>query len=264
MELETPHIRLDCAALHLARDNFPGLNVASYLQRLDDLAGRVAELRPGLAANLRYQAMRQVLCEEFGLTGNRDDYYDPDNCYLNRVLEEREGIPITLSVVWIEVARRLKWPVSGVALPGHFIVRFDDSERYILVDPFYDGRTLSLADCRKLVRRRFGGKMPFQKRFLRRIKARGILARLLRNLRNVYLVADDLPRVARVLQRMIVLEPRNGKHLQDLAAISARLGDMRAACLHLQEYLYRLPNGRDSEHVRHNLRQLQATMVTMN
>lgn len=264
MELEPRDIRLDCAALHLARDAYPGLNVDRYLKQLDLLADAVAALRPGLAANLRYKALHQVLVTERGLTGNRRSYYDPRNCYLNRVLDTNRGIPITLSTVWIEVARRLKWPVAGVALPGHFIVRIDDPERYILVDPFNDGQTLTIADCRQLVRLRFGDELAFRRSYLKPIDSRGILARLLRNLRNVYLANNDLPRAANILRRMAAIEPTNGRHLQDLAAICCRQGDVRNACAHLQLYLHRLPNGRDSDHVRDNLKLLRAALVALN
>ncbi len=264
MELDPDHIRLDCAALHLARDVHRDLNISRYLRRLDELADEVAALRPGLSATLRYEALRKVLVEGHGLRGSRRRYYEPDSCYLNCVLDQRRGIPIALSMVWIEVARRLKWPVYGVALPGRFIVRFDDPERFVLADPFRDGRPLSVRDCRRIVRRRFGRNFPFTRRYLRPVDGHGVLARLLRNLRNVYLARYDLPNVARILERMAALEPRNGRHLQDLAAVCYRQGDVRTACAHLQRYLQHRPNADDYAHVQDNLKQLEATLVAMN
>jgi regulator of sirC expression with transglutaminase-like and TPR domain len=264
MELATDQIRLDCAALHLARDVFPGLNLEHYLSALDELAQRVAALRPGLAANLRYQAMREVLVGECGLTGNRDAYYDPDNSYLNRVIDSGVGIPISLSIVWVEVARRLKWPVAGVALPGHFIVRFDDRERFVLADPFHDGRSLAVKDCRRLVRERFGDKMTFTTALLEPADARAILVRVLQNLRNIYLAQNDLPRVANILRRMAAVEPQNGRHLQELAAVYCRRGDVRGAYAHLALYLRRSPHAHDSRRVRQNLQLLQAALVALN
>ncbi len=237
MELETDQIRLDCAALHLARDAYPGLSMERYLSALDDMAAHVARRRPGLAANLRYEALREVLVEKCGLTGNRDAYYDPENSYLNRVLDSQMGIPISLSTVWIEVARRLKWPVAGVALPGHFIVRLDDPERFVLADPFHDGRSLSLPDCRRLVRERFGDKITFSNALLEPANARIVLTRMLQNLRNIYLAQNDLPRVASVLRRLAAVEPHNGRYLQELAAVCCRRGDVRGAYAHLAVYL---------------------------
>ncbi len=264
MELDTDQIRLDCAALHLARDVFPTLSMPRYLGALDELAARVAALRPGLAANLRYAAMREVLVEECGLTGNRDAYYDPDNSYLNRVIDSHVGIPISLSIVWVEVARRLKWPVAGVALPGHFIVRFDDRERFVLADPFHDGRSLAVKDCRRLIRERFGDRITFTATLLEPANPRAVLLRVLQNLRNIYLAQNDLPRVANILRRMAAVEPQNGRHVQELAAVYCRQGDVRGAYAHLALYLHRTPHAHDSRRVRQNLQLLQAALMALN
>lgn len=264
MELETSQIQLDCAALHLARDAYPSISVPRYLNVIDSLARQVGTLRPGLAANLRYEAMQTVLVQYHRLTGSDETYYHPDNVYLNRVLDTGRGLPISLSIVWLSVARRLNWPVFGVALPGHFIVRFEDAERFILVDPFNDGCTLSIADCRKLVHRGFEGKLPFSENHLRAVDARAVLLRLLKTLRNIYLTRNELPPLVRVLRHMTALEPANGRYLQDLAAACCRQGDVRAAAAHLELYLHRLPNADDSHVVRTNLRQLRAALVARN
>ncbi len=159
IDLPTADIRLDCAALHLARDAFPDLTLGPSLAVLDELAERVADKRPGLSAPLRFLAMRKTLIEEFALRGN-PDYYDADNSYLNRVLERKLGIPISLSVVWLEVARRLKWPAVGIGFPGHFLVRFDDPEHFVLIDPFREGQSLDLSDCEQLIKHQFGDDAP--------------------------------------------------------------------------------------------------------
>jgi regulator of sirC expression with transglutaminase-like and TPR domain len=264
MELRNEHIRLDCAALHLARDAYPGLNVQRYLDQLDALAADAAALRPGLDATGRYEALQQVLVAQYGLRGNEADYYHPQNSYLNRVLDTRRGVPISLSIVWVEVARRLKWPAAGVALPGRFLVRFDDPERFVLADPFHEGRTMSLADCRNVVEQGFDGKVPFTSECLKPVSTRNILARLLNGLRNIFLATDDWPRVTDVLLRLIALEPTNGRYMQELAAVCWRRGDVRGACVHLKRYLHHLPRGRDSKLVRDNLRQLQAALLALN
>ena len=263
VELRTHCIRLDCAALHLARDLYPNVNVAHYVYQLDMFAEEVAAHRPGLSATLRYQAMREVLIERHGLTGD-GDYYDPQNNYLNRVLDRRVGIPISLSIIWIEVGRRLKWPVSGISLPGHFLVRFDDPERFVLADPFGEGRSLSLDDCRQLVAQCVDRPVKFSEKSLRRLDTRGILSRVLRNLRSLYLAERDWPQLASVLRRLIALEPRNGKHLQDLAAVHTRLGDVRGAYGYLQVYLDRAPRAKDHDLVRNNLDRLEAAILALN
>jgi regulator of sirC expression with transglutaminase-like and TPR domain len=264
VELRTEHIRLDCAALHLARDDYPDININRYVLRLDELAEEVAARRPGLASTLRYQALREVLVGGHGFQGNREDYNDPQNGYLNRVLERRVGLPVTLSAIWIEVGRRLKWPVSGVALPGHFLVRLDDPERFVLADPFEGGRSLSLEDCRRLVAGRGARGLNLSRKLLKPVDTRGILSRMLRNLRGVYLARRDWRRLANVFQRLAALEPHRGRHLQDLAAVYARLGDMRGAYGCLTAYLHHLPDADDHDLVQCNLERLQAALVALN
>ena len=264
MELRSELIRLDCAALHLAHDAYPALDVRRYLVRLDEMAEDVAAQRPGLSAIWRYEAMSRIVVERYGLTGNHDDYYDPDNGYLHCVLDRRRGIPISLSIVWLAVARRLKWPVSGVAFPGHFLVRFDDPERLVLADPFHDGRTLSLDDCRHMLAERYDRKIELRPSLLKPVGTRAILARVLRNLRNIYLANDDWPRLMLTLRRMAAVEPRNGRHLQELAAVCCRRGDVRGACAHLELYLRRVPEGPDARLARHNLRQLHVALIALN
>jgi len=264
MELDTRYIRLDCAALHLARDVYPGLALAPYLSRLDEMAEEVAARRPGLSASLRYEAMRRVLTEQYELRGNEDDYYDPQNSYLNRVLERRLGIPITLSIVWLEVARRLKWPVAGAGLPGHFIIRFDDEERFVLVDPFRGGRTLSIDDCRRILEHHFEGAIEFSPRFLEPVDVRYILARLLNNLRSIYVAQRDWRRVGQVLCRLAAVEPTNVRHLHELAALLYRQGDIRGALAHLATFLRRRPEAGRDFLMRERLSHLEALMASLN
>lgn len=263
VELPSKAIRLDCAALHLARDVYPHLNTARYLRQLDDLADEIAAQRPGLAAPLRYQAMREVLVQRHGFTGNVEQYFDPQNSYLNRVLERRVGMPVSLSMVWIEVARRLKWPVVGVAVPGHFLVRFEDPERFVLADPFGGGCSLTLEDCRQLVASRSRRELA-RREFLQPASTRAVLARALRNLRRAYVACGDWRNLVSVLQRLAALEPRRGRHLQDLAAAYARLGQMRQAYGCLRAYLVRAPDAGDGDLVRSNLARLEAAMAALN
>lgn len=264
LEMEPEYIRLDCAALHLARDVYPQLHLDAYLSRLDEMAEAVAAKRPGLSATLRYEALRDVLVGEYRLTGNQKNYHDPQNSYLNRVLDRRRGIPITLAVVWIEVGRRLKWPVSGVAFPGHFLVRIDDPERFVICDAFHAGRSMSYDDCREMLEKQLDGKVEFSQTYLAPVDTRSILARMLNNLHRIYLGRNDLPRLANVLRRLIAVEPEQGRHLQDLAAVSYRLGDIRAAYGYLSLYLERSPSADDRDVVRRSLDRLRAAITAQN
>ncbi|MFN0135803.1 MAG: SirB1 family protein [Phycisphaerae bacterium] len=223
MELEAPEIRLDCAALHLARDVYPELNLFSYLSRLDAFAADVLAARPKHTAVARYLAMREVLIEQHKLCGNGDDYYDPQNSYLNRVLDRRKGIPLSLGVVWIEVARRLEWPVQGVSFPGHFLLRFDDLNQTILVDPFFEGRSLDRDDCQKLLDRQFDGKIKLSDDLLEPADNRAILTRMLQNLRAVYSGGGDRVRLVTVLKRLLAIDPSNINLRQELADLRGKV-----------------------------------------
>lgn len=265
MELNAGDVRLDCAALHLARDAYPDLDLSPWLSLLDEMAGAVADRRPGLAAPQRYEAMRETLVEEYSLAGNVEDYYAPENSYLNRVLETRLGIPVSLSVVWIEVGRRLKWPVAGVGMPGHFLVRIDDPERFILADPFNKGRSLSLEDCQQLVKERFGDRAEFSTGMLEPVQTAAILSRLLGNLRSIYLQHEEWDRLEQVLTRLRALEPENPQHIHDVAAVRWRQGDLLSAYRHLACYLDHAPReNREYSMLKASLRQLEAAIAGLN
>ncbi len=264
MELDTGSIRLDCAALHLARDPYRNLTLPTYLAKLDRMADDVGSERPGLSATLRYEAMRRVLVGAYNLRGNEDDYYDPENSYLNRVLDRGLGIPISLSSVWLEVARRLKWPVTGLGLPGHFIIRFDDDEHFVLVDPFRAGRTLTVDDCHQILDYHFEGRVPFSPAFLRPVNVRLILVRMLSNLRSIYTANHDWKRLATVLQRLASVEPDNTKHLHDLVGVLYRQGDIQMAHAHLSLHLRRQPGSADQTVAREKLAHLKAVIASLN
>lgn len=264
MLLDTADIRLDCAALQLARGVYPHISIPKYLARLDLLAEHVAECRPGLSAVLRYQAMREVLVQNYELRGNDEDYYDPENSYLNRVLDRGLGLPISLSIVWIEVARRLKWPVVGIGFPGHFLVRFEDEDRYVLVDPFHDGKALSLNDCARLLEHHFDGKLKFSKDLLKPVGTRAILARLLTNLRTIYAANQDWDMLEYVLKRLAAVEPNVGRYRQELAALACRRGRMLLAYEYLALFLRQQPDASDFDAVQTDLRHVEAAMAAFN
>lgn len=264
MELDESDIRLDCAALHLCVDEYPNRVLHPQLNYLDHVADSVAQLRPGLDAIQRYQALCEVIVEQEGFTGNEDDYYDPQNSYLNRVLERRTGIPISLGIIWIEVARRLKWPVSGINMPGHFLLRIDDPDRFVLIDPFRGGRAVGVDDCKRILAHHFDGKVEFRDEFLNPVGARYILTRVLNNLRQIYFSSQDWDRLRLVVRRLAAIQPNEPRVLQYLAAVSYYSGDVRGACAELSAYLDARPDADDSPRIREQLVQLQAVLAALN
>ena len=264
MELPDEVIRLDCAALHLARDAYPDLDILHYLAQLDGLADELQDSRAGLSAIQRYEAMRELLVERHEFSGNEDDFYDPQNSYLNCVLDRRTGNPINLSVLWIEVARRLNWPVFGVGFPGHFMVRFDDPDRFLVADPFCGGQAISTEDCQQMLDRQFSGKVKFDPQMLEPVTVRAILGRMLNNLRGIYRANQDWQRLDDVLQRLAAVDPANEDHRMELVAIRYRLGDLRSAYAHLTTYLNHRPDAEEREGMAQKLNHLGAMIAALN
>jgi regulator of sirC expression with transglutaminase-like and TPR domain len=270
LQLDTAYIKLDCAALHFATDVYPELNLHRYLTQLDWYADEVRKLRPANDAIARYEALREVLVENHGFHGNADDYYDPRNSYLNCILDRKIGVPIGLSVVWLAVAQRLNWPVVGIGFPRHFLIRFDDRDRFVIADPFYDGRSLSLDDCRQLLddTRDAFDESPrptkLKPEYLAPLDTRAIVRRMLNNLRTVYMINNDWPALENVLKRLAALDARKGRHLCELAALHARMGNMKRAYAHLALFLEREPRSADTPLIRHSMQRLEAAISALN
>src|SRR2546425_8487619 len=170
-------IDLGQAALLIAREEYPDLEVGPYLLRLDEMAEIVrSRLRGGEGFTSRIAHLNRLLFEEMGFRGNREEYYDPRNSFLNDVLDRRVGIPITLSTVYLEVGRRIGCRLAGVAFPGHFLVRHTGREAMpdILIDPFNRGQILTEKECQALLMERYGGRGPVRAHAPKRARDPGI------------------------------------------------------------------------------------------
>jgi regulator of sirC expression with transglutaminase-like and TPR domain len=246
-----PEIPLAEASLALAEEEYPDIDAPRYVATLDGLAELVRrKLSPfnrGPAALLK--AIRAVLFEDGGFRGNADDYYDPRNSYLNEVLDRRLGIPISLSVVYIEVARRSGLDVQGVAFPGHFLVKHASARGDLLIDPFHGGEVLSAEDAEKRLSEMSGGRVRFDPKFLDGAGTREILARMLHNLKRIYVEKEDDVRTLWVIDRLLLLAPDNIEERRDRGLVSARLGGHAAAVKDLIAYLEAQPEAEDASDV---------------
>lgn len=265
MEQDDQRIELDRVALAIAQGEYPDLEAAAYLGRLDRMAD---ELRPRLspeepAARL-VAALNAYLFGEEAFHGNAGDYYDPRNSYLNEVLDRRTGIPISLSLVYLEVARRVGLACEGVGLPGHFIVRCRSAERDVLVDPFNRGEVLTLADCAARIRQLYGGALTFTPELLRTAAPREIVGRMLTNLKGCYLRLGDPRRALRAVEWGALAEPSRHDLLREQALLELRLGDFQVAIETLERYLEREPPGRLAEQTRGQLRQIKELWIRRN
>jgi regulator of sirC expression with transglutaminase-like and TPR domain len=194
---------LEDAAWHFARTEYPDINVEGYKALLDHHATQLGDRLDGSEAPREVLAeVNNYLFDEWGMKGNEENYYDPENSYLNRVLDRRTGNPINLSLVYILVARRLKLPVSGIGLPGHFICRYQSTREEVYVDAFDHGRLLAKADCIQYLLR---GKYSLREDFLSPVSPRQFLMRVCSNLHKIFLQRDMSDRATRMQRYLIAL-----------------------------------------------------------
>lgn len=240
----TGPIDLAAGALLVAAAEFPDLVVAEELEKLEALAAGARGLLGGETDPLFCtNTLSGYLFDEIGLRGNRDDYYDPDNSYLNRVLERRLGIPITLAVAYIEVGRRLGVPLQGIGMPGHFLVRHQ-AVADLFIDPFHGGILLSPAECHQRLQEVTGYAGPWQADFLAPAGERDVLARMLRNLKGVWLQRRDHQRALHALDYLVTLLPDAGIERRDRGLVHFHLDHREAALADLLAYVDRDPDGR--------------------
>jgi regulator of sirC expression with transglutaminase-like and TPR domain len=249
---DSPGARLDLAALEIASIEAPDLDPQPYLAILDRIASGIASRLPSPAAGREFvPAANRYFFEELGFHGNEIDYNDPRNSCLNYVLDRRTGLPITLSVVYIEVARRLGQPVSGIGLPGHFIVEYNDGEFSTYIDPFHSGRLLTAGECRQLARERTGS--DADSTALAPVGTRYILVRMLNNLRSAYFRSKQFEKMVAVTDLLLEGFPENAGYYKARGFARLRMRQFRGAQSDLEMYLKYAPDAEDRPQVTQQL-----------
>ncbi len=245
-----PDERIDLAeaALLIAAQEYPELDVAAYLARFDEMGARLGQ-RVRDDSEPIASVLGQFLFAELGFKGNEDDYYDPRNSFLNDVLDRRTGIPITLSTVCIEVARRTGLSVTGIGLPGHFLIQVDGSRGQTLLDPFYGGTEMTEADCQERLNRRYGGRVKVAPSMFSPVDRKHILARTLRNLKAIYMKALDHERALRTTHLLLDLNPYSGEDLRDRGLLYAALDCYSFAARDLESYVSLVPQAPEAGRV---------------
>ena len=224
LEVDSPDGNLARAALWLAAEEYPGLRVQHYDELIDRLADRVREALGGRSdAGAAIAALRRVLVEEEGFTGNSDRYYDARNSFLNEVIERRVGIPITLSVLYIEVGRRAGMELEGVGLPGHFMVRLVEGGEETLLDPFYRGAEMNRVDCELRVREVLGEDATLAPEDFAAATRRQIIVRILNNLRSVYIDQGHWAHALGVVERIGLLAGQSAELLRQRGILFSQL-----------------------------------------
>jgi regulator of sirC expression with transglutaminase-like and TPR domain len=261
-------ISLAEGALAIAAEEYRDLDIDAYLARLDEMGATLKRrLRPDIGTADSIRALNHYLFEELGFAGNGADYYDPRNSFLNDVLERRLGIPITLSVVYIEVGRRIRLPLHGVSFPAHFLVRCTLRDGAIVLDPYAKGVSLGLDDLMQRLKEWRSGLEPdpeWVKNMLAAAGSRDILARILRNLRGIYLHQGALTKALHACDRIISLAPQAAEEYRDRGSIYLDLECFRAALADFRSYLLLKPDADDAAEVQGKTMELQQIAARLN
>ncbi len=262
------NLNLAEAALLIAKEEYPQLDVQAHLHRLDLLAEQIRSRLGGDTSPARIvEEINRYLFQEEGFTGNTSDYYDPRNSFLNQVLDRKLGIPITLSLIYIEVGQRLGLPLAGVSFPGHFLVKYRNAEDEIILDPFLGGSPLSQEDLENKLRQMYGNPAPAMAqlpRLLAAVSKKEILVRILRNLKGIYLQKSDFNKALSAAERILLIIPDFPLEVRDRGTIYQRLERFQAALTDYRRYLQLAPNAEDAGTVRSLIITVQRAAARLN
>ena len=256
-------INLARAALYVAAEQEPELDVVSYLGRIAMLSDAARKMLPG--RHSVYDAIHtinELMYNVEGFKGNRENYYDPKNCLLNYVIDDRRGIPITLSIIYSEIARRLGHNLRGVGMPGHYLLAAGRGASEVFIDPFNNGGLLSRKECLSIALR--GNRVPKGRlaalagRLLPTSDKRATLKRLLVNLKMMHAKRDEADSALKCAERIQLLDPRDWRNLGELAGLQAEVGQYSRAVESFNTFLERAPANTDTSHAKNALKQLKA------
>jgi regulator of sirC expression with transglutaminase-like and TPR domain len=252
------------AAVAVAHAVEPDLDVQGVLSAIDALA---VKLKNRIAADTaplqRLRLLNRYFFQELGFAGNVNDYYAPENSYLHHVLDSRRGIPITLALIYIEIAQQIGLEARGVSFPGHFLIKLKMPQGEVVIDPF-NGRSLSRDDLEERIepyRRRHGlvgdAEVPLGL-FLQTATPRAVVARMLRNLKEIHRGAEEWPALLAVMQRLVILLPDDWDERRDRGLVRAELGDDDGAVQDLAAYVEHSPGADDVRAINDRIGELRA------
>jgi regulator of sirC expression with transglutaminase-like and TPR domain len=243
------------SALEVARIQYPGVDIERYLRDLDEMAEQIhGQLDPTASTEDTLRAINRHLFTELKFTGNSDEYYDPRNSYLNEVIERRLGIPITLSIVYLEIGWRLGLALEGVSFPGHFLVKLSVDSGEIVLDPYSGGISLGKEDLELRLLgvvqpSRAGGTFDLAQ-YLDAAPRKEILHRMLRNLKAIHMQSEADDKALAVIEHMLCLRPDDSESLRDRGVVYSRLGCFGLAIDDLNRYLNAHPDAEDADDLR--------------
>ena len=256
-------INLARAALYVAAEQEPELDVVAYLGRIALLSDAARKMLPG--RHSVYDAIHtinELMYNVEGFKGNRENYYDPRNCLLNHVIDDKRGIPITLSIIYSEIARRVGHNLRGVGMPGHYLLAAGRGASEVFIDPFNSGGLLSRKECLGIALR--GNRVPKGRlaalagRLLPTSDKRATLKRLLVNLKLMHVKRNESDSALKCAERIQLLDPRDWRNLGELAGLQAEVGQYSRAVESFNTFLERAPANTDTSHAENALKQLKA------
>lgn len=265
-EIDDECIDLLRAALTFARIEYPQLDPEPYVRKIEELAQRVvSRIRDASDPAQSITAINEVLYHEEMFRGNTVEYYSPLNSFINDVLDRRLGIPISLALIYMEIGRRAGFPLFGVGMPGHFLVKhYDVSGRPTLIDTFERGMVVTEEDCRQKMLQLTAGQATLQPEFLNTVTKRQMLTRMLNNLRTIYLARRDLKRAVQVVDLILVIYPRSPEDVKQRAVLRYNLDDLSGAVADFEDYVKMSPEASDAEEIKQTALSLRRQMARLN
>jgi regulator of sirC expression with transglutaminase-like and TPR domain len=262
---EEDFIDLAEAALLIAAEEYPGLDVALYLNKLDEMGDLARERVASSETALGFiSVINAVLFDDIGFRGNTESYYDPRNSYLNEVIDRRTGIPITLTLVYMEVARRIGFPVYGVGMPSHFIAKHCSPAGDIYIDAFKRGRVLGEAGCAELLSEVTAGRVKLDPNHLLAVTKKQLLTRMLSNLLGIYATGNDYSRALAAIERILIINPESASYTRDYGLLLAAVGRRTDALDQLHKYLSLAPDASDLDTVREQIKSIRKSQAKWN
>jgi regulator of sirC expression with transglutaminase-like and TPR domain len=263
--IEEENFALDRAALILASEEYSGLDISEYLRRLDTFAARAEALVGVDRSPINYiESISEVLYVQEGLRGNSEDYYDPRNSYLNQVLDRRLGIPVSLSVIFMEVAKRINFTVQGVGFPGHFLAKHVANGRDIIFDPFNMGKILTMNECQELLDKIHNGKVAMNPSLLQPMEKRSIITRMLYNLKGIYMQKDQYTQALAAIEKILMLNPGIPSEIRDRGILYMQTSFFAKALADLEFYLEHSAAPEDSSYIHNHIKLLRGIICEPN
>ena len=234
---------------------YPDLNVEEYIQKINKIGMSLKESISDVK-NPTYliSMINEHLFENLGFMGDDDDYYNPKNNFLNEVIDKKSGLPITMSILYVEIAKFVGLDLKIVGFPSHILVKYNEE---MILDPFYDGRLLGIDDLQEILDSNFGGQLEFQPEFLDEIKPEQILVRMTRNLKNSYVQSFVYDKALRCVNMVLAIEPESPEDIRDKGILEERLLNSEVALKYLNKYLEINPNAEDVDFILELIRSIK-------